>query len=130
MTLRRAIAVLMFVAGALSAVAGCRGVTGSRASAEMTGGDPRRGRDLIRYYGCGSCHEVQGVPGARGSVGPPLSGVGGRMYVAGRLQNTPANLEKWIRDPKEVDEKTAMPDLDVTEQDARDIAAYLYDLRQ
>lgn len=32
---------------------------------------------------------------------------------------------KWIRNPKEVDPLTAMPVLDLTEADARDMAAYL-----
>jgi cytochrome c2 len=119
-------------AGALAAVLalGCHGQTGTQASADVAGGDPRRGRALIASYGCGSCHEVKGVPGAQGAVGPPLTGVGGRMYIAGRLANTPENLARWIKDPKGVDEKTAMPNLGLDEQDARDIAAFLYDLRQ
>jgi cytochrome c2 len=109
---------------------GCGGVTGSRASADLANGDPARGRALVSSYGCVSCHEIEGVPGARGRVGPPLTGVGARMYIAGRLENTPENLARWVRDPKGVDEKTAMPNLGVTEQEARDIAAFLYDLRQ
>lgn len=98
-----------------------------RVGAEMTGGgDPARGRELVLAYGCGSCHTVRGVAGAEGKVGPPLDGVGGRVYLAGRLTNTPDNMVRWISDPKSVDEKTAMPELGVTEADARDIAAYLY----
>jgi cytochrome c1 len=52
------------------------------------------------------------------------------MYIAGRLQNTPENLARWIKDPKGVDDKTAMPNLGLDDQDARDIAAFLYDQRQ
>ena len=48
------------------------------------------------------------------------------MYVAGVLPNTPDNIMRWIRNPKAVDEKTLMPALDVSDQDAVDIAAYLY----
>jgi cytochrome c1 len=51
------------------------------------------------------------------------------MYIGGVLQNTPANLIRWIQDPPAVDAKTAMPNLHVTETDARDIATYLYTLQ-
>jgi cytochrome c2 len=96
---------------------------------EVAGGDPERGRAAIARYGCGSCHRIPGVPGAEGSVGPPLDGISGRTYIAGRLTNTADHLVVWIRDPKTVDERTAMPDLGVNDQDARDIASYLYSLQ-
>ena len=51
------------------------------------------------------------------------------MYVAGVLQNTPDNIVHWIQNPKAVDEKTVMPVLGVTYQDATDIAAYLYSIK-
>jgi len=43
--------------------------------------------------------------------------------------NTPANLFRWIRTPQQVEAGTAMPNLGVTEEQARDIASYLYTLR-
>lgn len=100
-----------------------------RSAREMTGGDPDRGRTLIRQYGCSACHFVPGVAGAQGLVGPPLSGIGSRVYLAGRLHNNPDNLMRWIREPQRVAPGTAMPDMGVTERDGRDIAAYLYTLR-
>jgi cytochrome c len=62
-------------------------------------------------------------------VGPPLSQVASRVYLAGRLQNTPDNMIHWIQNPQGVDEKTAMPNLGVTDMDARDITSYLYTLK-
>ena len=53
----------------------------------------------------------------------------GRTYVGGVLTNTPDNMIRWLQNPKQVDPLTAMPDLGVTEQDARDIAGYLYTLK-
>lgn len=94
----------------------------------LTGGDPARGFQLVQSYGCGSCHTIPRVPQASGQVGPPLSGIGGRVYIAGRLENRPQNLIAWIRHPRAVDPLTAMPELGVTEPQARDIAAYLYTL--
>jgi cytochrome c1 len=43
--------------------------------------------------------------------------------------NTPKNLIEWIKRPHALDPKTAMPDLKVSDLDARDIAAYLYTLQ-
>lgn len=118
---------------ALALLAGCGGGGPSaveRKAAEMTGGEPSRGKDVIRRYGCSTCHAIPGVEGARGQVGPSLEKIASRAYLAGKLPNTPANLIKWIREPQEVQPGTAMPELGVTEQDGKDIAAYLYTLRQ
>jgi cytochrome c1 len=62
-------------------------------------------------------------------VGPPLDRYGRRVYIVGRLPNTPENLTAWLRTPQRYEPGGAMPNLDVTERDARDIAAYLYTLR-
>ena len=95
-------------------------------AAEATGGDPGRGESMFIQYGCGSCHAINGVRTATGGVGPPLDGIALRVIVAGRLANKPRNMEKWIRDPQQVAPGNAMPDLNVGEQDARDITAFLY----
>jgi cytochrome c2 len=95
-------------------------------AAAITGGDPLRGEAMFIQYGCGSCHGVKHVRKATGTVGPPLDGIAIRTVVAGKLDNTPENLERWIRDPQHVTPGTAMPDLQVGERDARDITAFLY----
>jgi cytochrome c len=91
-----------------------------------TGGNPRKGRELIVHYGCGSCHRIRGIPGASATVAPSLEDIAKRVYVAGRLENKPQNLEKWILEPRAIDPQTAMPKVGVDEAGARDIAAYLY----
>ena len=95
------------------------------AAAEV-GGDPSRGEALFIQYGCGSCHSVRDVRTATGMVGPPLDGIALRVIIAGHLANNPSNMERWIRDPQHVSPGTAMPDLGVSETDARDITAFLY----
>ena len=113
---------------AVTALAGCEREKVSIAKS-LTGGDPHRGELAIQNYGCASCHTIPGIRGANALVGPPLTQVGGRTYIGGVLQNTPRNLIRWIQDPPAVDAKTAMPNLHVTESDARDIATYLYTLQ-
>jgi cytochrome c2 len=95
-------------------------------AAAATRGDPSRGEAMFIQYGCGSCHAAKGVRTATGGVGPPMDGVATRAIIAGRLANTPDNMQRWIRDPQQVSPGTAMPDLNVGEQDARDITAFLY----
>ena len=96
---------------------------------QLTGGDPDQGKLAIVKYGCDTCHTIPGVMTATATVGPPLAQVGLRSYLAGRIDNTPENMIKWIRQPHSVDPQTAMPETGVTERDGRDIAAYLYTLR-
>jgi cytochrome c len=93
----------------------------------ITGGNVERGKRLFSAYGCGGCHSLTGVPGARGLVGPTLDGIGSRAVLAGRLENKPENLMLWIGEPQTVAPGTAMPDLGVTQQHRRHIAAFLYD---
>jgi putative membrane protein len=95
----------------------------------LAAADPDRGRVQIRRYGCGSCHSIPGIVGAAGMVGPPLANISQRVFIAGVLPNEPDNMVKWIQNPQGVDPKTAMPNMGVTTQEARDIAAYLYTLR-
>lgn len=83
------------------------------------------GKRAIGQYLCATCHRIPGIVGASRLVGPPLDGIGARKYIAGVLSNTPENMVRWLRDPQAVDPRSAMPDLGVTEEDARDIAAYL-----
>jgi cytochrome c1 len=100
-----------------------------RLAAAVTGGAPGAGKVAIMRRACGACHIIPGVPGARGGVGPPLTGFARRTYIAGRLVNTPDNLTAWIFDPQAVDAATAMPPTGVGRAEARDICAYLYTLK-
>ena len=93
-----------------------------------TGGDADAGREALARRPCGGCHEIPGVRGAQGKVGPSLSGFAGRAYVDGRLPNNPDNLVAWIVDPHAIDPPNAMPATGVGPAEARNMAAYLYTL--
>lgn len=110
-------------------VAGCNEGQASKSYPVGAVGNAQHGKQLIRSYGCGACHMIPGVEAARGMVGPPLLFFSERTMIAGELPNTPANLTRWIQHPREVEPKTAMPELGVTEDEAYDMAAYLYTLR-
>jgi putative membrane protein len=95
----------------------------------IAGGDAHKGKQAIGRYGCGACHTIPGIRGANGLVGPPLTKVALRSYIAGVLPNTPDNMRRWIQDPPAVDNHTAMPKLGVSDTDLYDITTYLYTLR-
>jgi cytochrome c2 len=99
------------------------------ADAPVGHGDAERGKVAIHQYACTTCHLVPGIVGPHAPVGPPLGRIGTREYIAGMLPNTPENMLRWLRVPQDVNPRTAMPNLGVTERDARDMAAYLYTLR-
>jgi cytochrome c len=118
---------LLVVAAAL-ALSGCRPAAQDH-GADPDGGDPQRGKTAVAHYGCAACHTIPGIRGADALVGPSLEHIASRTYIAGVLQNTRRNMLSWIQNPPAVDDKTAMPKLDVTGADAQDIASYLYTLR-
>lgn len=119
--------VVVFLLAAL-ALAGCEEPE-VPPSHRVVDGDPEAGADLIRDYGCPACHAIPGITAADGIVGPTLEGFGSRVYIAGVHPNTPDNLVRWIMDPPAMVPATAMPDMNVPEDEARHIAAYLYTLR-
>jgi cytochrome c len=84
-------------------------------------------RTLMRYYGCGDCHTIPGVPGARGRVGPTLEKFGERAIIAGAYPNTPDNLTLFIVAPPALRPDSAMPVTGISEPQARTVAAYLLD---
>ncbi len=115
------------IVGALLAVAmqGCADQVDGRGAA----GEVGAGRAAIQRHQCGACHTIAGIPGARGRVGPPLSAYGRRVYIAGQLPRDATLLAQWIQNAPAIDPGTAMPSFDLTDREARDIAAYLYQLR-
>ena len=113
------------------AVGGCRGDNPEEGVAYTvaTGGNATNGRIVIEYRNCGTCHTIPGVRNARGLVAPPLFWFSRRTFIAGEVPNTPENLVQWVRSPQSIEPRTAMPTLGLSEQEARDVAAYLYTLR-
>lgn len=98
-------------------------------ASDLTGGDADLAEAHINRFGCSGCHQIPGIDGPEGLMGPPLADVGRRVYIAGVMTNTPANMVRWSVDPPAVDPLTAMPVTGISETEARDVAAYLYSLR-
>jgi cytochrome c2 len=109
--------VLAAVAAALTACGGAGGLRGDTAA---------HGQRLIEQIGCGTCHRIDGISMASGTVGPDLRQFSAERYVAGRLPRTPAATARFIAHPQQLQPGGLMPDLGVSAADARAIATYLF----
>lgn len=117
----------VFAAGTVALLVGCGEDTGAERTL-VDGGSPERGRVAVLQYGCASCHAMPDVPSVDNDlIAPDLRGFDDRHYIAGQIPNRPEELVRWLRNPQAIAPGTVMPNMGVTEQDARDIAAYLYD---
>ena len=110
-------------------LSGCTGGQAPRPYTVATGGYVRRGRQVVIRYRCGSCHTIPGVPDAAGVFGPPLTSIARRSYIGGDFPNAPSTLAQWIMSPQSMKPKTAMPNLGLTQQQARDVTAFLETLQ-
>jgi cytochrome c1 len=110
-------------------LSGCYGGQTLSSYAITVTGNAKKGEELIRGFGCGSCHTIPGIHNANGLVGPPLLYFSRRTMIAGELPNTQGNLVRWVEHPRQIEPGTAMPDLGLTEDQAYDVSAYLYTLR-
>ncbi|MGH6842504.1 MAG: c-type cytochrome [Methylocella sp.] len=99
------------------------------AQQRVAGADPQAGRVAVTRVACGICHVIPGVPGAEGIVGPSLEGFAQRQLIGGIAPNQPALLAQWVRNAPSIAPDTGMPELPLTDAQARDVAAYLYTLR-
>ena len=122
--------VAVLVSTALAVAACSSGNTNTQmGSLVVRGASPEAGKQQIVRYGCGACHQIPGVKNASGLVGPPLIHFGKRGTIAGFFSNTPDNLIAWIDNPQAKLPGNDMPDLGVTKDEARNIAAYLESLQ-
>src|SRR3954452_3994567 len=90
-------------------------------AARVTRGNPLRGKLEIVRFGCPACHEIPGIPTARSRVGPSLRNIVAQEYLAGQISNTPNNMVHWVRVPQEIKPNSAMPNLGLSDEEARNI---------
>jgi cytochrome c len=118
--------ILAMYIGAFSFLAACQGDEPN--AVEVEGGDPERGAELVQSYGCVSCHYIPGVEGPHGTNAPGLQLWQNRTFVAGAAPNRPENVIAFLMDPQSIQPGSAMPDLGISEEEARHITAYLFTL--
>ena len=100
-----------------------------RSAADPADSQAQRGRDLFLSGSCMLCHAVRGTS-AGGRKAPDLTHIASRQWLAaGRIPNTPSDLEHWIRDPQSVKPGVNMPAHPLADDDMKALVAYLETLR-
>ena len=100
-----------------------------RAEARMPSEPEAHAGAVVFARSCGACHAVAGTM-ALGRVGPDLTHVASRPHIgAGLLENTPANLARWIANPPAIKEGSYMPAIPLDSAEMRAVVAYLETLR-
>ncbi len=92
-----------------------------------------RGKKLVTELGCLGCHKYRG---RGGTLGPDLTYVGDKgkhAFDFTRVQGE-HTVEQWLFEhfkyPKEVSPGTLMPEVDLSDAEARDLALYMMSLKR
>lgn len=86
----------------------------------------QKGRAVFEENGCIGCHAIGGMGTA---AGPTLTNFADRTVVAGYLEHTDENIEKWIRDTESVKQRNNMPSFpDMSDEDMEALIEYLNSL--
>lgn len=94
-----------------------------------TSGDAGKGARYFGMMSCSNCHSIRGTA-AQGKIGPDLTHLASRSTLAaGRLPNDPDDLAHWLKDPQKYKPGCHMPNLGLTDEQNRDLVAYLETLR-
>jgi len=123
---------LAMLAGAVLLLAACGGSAPAVGGANAETQEASAGKALFSTKGCLACHVAPGVPGATGTIGPSLAGIGDsarKPALADGGANTPENIKAWIQDPQKLKPGTMMPNLGLTDKEASDLTAFLLTLK-
>ncbi len=113
--------------------AACAGLTACDGPPDRTptlgDADRQKGRQLVIDKGCVACHTFPDVAWPRGGLGPALGHFGYQGLIAGQLPNQPGVLMQFVRNAPALVPGSAMPAVPMSDQEARDVTAYLLQLK-
>jgi cytochrome c oxidase subunit 2 len=91
-------------------------------------GAAAEGKGVYTRTACVGCHTIRGV--SAGTLGPDLTRFGGRaLFGAGLWPTTSDNVVAWLKDPPALKPGAKMPNLHLTDAEAKALAAYLTSLK-
>jgi len=92
-------------------------------------GSAAQGLAIFQEHSCMNCHAINGTA-AEARVGPDLTHFASRRILgAGVVDNTPANLRRWLTDPQLVKPGVKMPDYKFSEAQVTQLADYFETLQ-
>jgi cytochrome c oxidase subunit 2 len=105
-----------------------RWVAAQRAAPAEAAGLAAEGKAVYTRSACVGCHTIRGV--SAGTLGPDLTHFGSRaLFGAGLWPTTAEHLVPWLKDPPALKPGAKMPNLNLSDAEARALAAYLLDLK-
>lgn len=88
----------------------------------------QQGKTIFTQSACVGCHTITGI--SAGHIGPDLTHFASRARFAGSLmESTPDNLVKWIENPDHMKPGALMPNLGMTGEQSKALAAFLLSLK-
>jgi cytochrome c oxidase subunit 2 len=91
-------------------------------------GAAAEGKAIFARSACVGCHTIRGV--SVGALGPDLTHFGGRaLFGAGLWPTTVDHVVAWLKDPPALKPGSKMPNLNLTDAEARALAVYLTSLK-
>ena len=94
-------------------------------AATPRGGEQEAGKNLFASKACASCHNIQGGT-ASGTVGPDLTHVASRRYIAsGLLETNRGSIAAWVADPQTLKPGNNMPRVALDASELNALSAYL-----
>ena len=88
----------------------------------------QQGKTIFTQSTCVGCHTINGI--SAGHIGPDLTHFASRKRFAGSLlESTPENVAKWVENPDHMKPGALMPNLGMTGEQSRALAAYLLSLK-
>ena len=95
---------------------------------ESTDALAQQGKTIFSSSTCVGCHTIAGV--SAGHIGPDLTHFASRKRFAGSLmESTPDNIAKWVENPDHMKPGALMPNLGMTGEQSKALAAYLLSLK-
>jgi len=105
-----------------------RWAAAQKASSPEPAGAAAEGKAVYVRSACVGCHTIRGV--SAGVIGPDLTHFGSRaLFGAGLWPNTVDNVVAWVKDPPALKPGAKMPNLHLSEADAKALAVYLTSLK-
>jgi len=99
-----------------------------KAAAPEPSGDAAEGKSVFARSACVGCHTIRGV--SAGALGPDLSHFGSReLFGAGLWPTTVDNVVAWLKDPPALKPGSRMPNLHLSDAEAKALAVYLTSLK-
>ncbi len=104
-------------------------VKAQQAPVASASGTAAQGEQVFMNGACIGCHTINGT-NAKGLAGPNLTHFASRSVFAGAtLQNTPADVAKWLSNPQAVKPGNLMPNLHLSQTQIDELVAFLESLK-